>query len=343
MRETLRVRLAKSIYPGQAHSSRMYQNRPLSTAQVVIITITFLATCLAGSGTCEKKPIHIDTEPGGDIFTGAAAEKTPQPQNHNGAIFWNSTGWMTTDTAAHLYFTDLRTGERLKPNITVLEVSGDNIGASRRVDNVSIAVKDVKYTDILASGKLSQNSVHDYEITVYDNGSGTWKLLLRSRSDGRDVNHTHFQVYVQDPLNHTLLFKEGVQAMATGLPITGILGWDIGGANRTFYMPNASSQYWLDVNGGSDMGGMTFKLVTGALDLAALGKGNGTTAVQSFEIMYTNSTGSLNRIVIHPQVETLSQEKGKSTPATPATTPAILLSVAILVALAVSRKRRPAF
>jgi len=308
----------------------------------VMVTFTFLATCLAGSGTCATTPIHIDIESGGDIFTGTAAEQTPQPQNHNGAFFWNGTGWMTTDTSAHAYFTDLRTGQKLYKDNLILEVRGDTIGASRQVDNVSIAVKDVKYTEKLASGKKSQNSVHDYEITVYDNGSGTWKLLLRSRCDGRDVNHTYFQVYVQDPLNHTLIFKEGIQAMTTGLPIAQVLGWDIGGANRTFYMPNASSQYWLDVNGGSDMGGMTFKLVTGALDLAALGKGNGTTAVQSFEIMYTNSTGSLNRIVIHPEVETLSQEKGKSTPATPATTPAILLSVAILAALAVSRKRRPA-
>ena len=306
----------------------------------VMVTFTFLASCLAGSGTRATTPIHIDIESGGDIFTGTAAEKTPQPQNHNGALFWNGTGWMTTDTSAHEYFTDLRTGQKLHKDNLILEVRGDTIGASRQVDNVSIAVKDVKYTDKLASGRRSTNSVHDYEITVYDNGSGTWKLLLRSRCDGRDVNHTYFQVYVQDTLNHTLIFKEGIQAMATGLAIPGVLEWDVGGANRTFFLPNASSQYWLDVNGGSDMGGLTFRLVTGTLDLSAVGLGNGTTVIRSVEIKYTNSTGSLNSVAVHPQAETLAQEKGKSAPKTPAATPVLLLSVAILAGLLVGQRRK---
>jgi hypothetical protein len=316
----------------------MSRTRSLASAISVIVTFTFMATCFAGLGTCASTPVHINTEPGGLVYAGTASTAT----NTNGALFWNLSSWTTNGLASHQYFTDLRTGERLKPNITVLEVTGEASGDSRTVDNVSLLVKDAKYTEKTAQNKKVAFSGHDYDITVIENTSGTWKLHLQSRCDGRDVNDTYFHIYLQDPLNHTLLFKEGTQAMATGNSIPHVLGWDIGDGNRTFYMPNASSQYWLDVNGGSDMGGTTFKLVTGALDLTAIGKANGTTVIRSFEIKYMNSTGSFNRVVIHPQVETMSQEKGKSTPATPATTPVLLAAAVAVAALFLRRKREGA-
>jgi len=71
-------------------------------------------------------PIHIDTEEGGDVYTC----ETSNPNNSalanvNGALFWNGSKWVTNDTAAHVYFTDLRNGQRIKEHaVTPIDEDG---------------------------------------------------------------------------------------------------------------------------------------------------------------------------------------------------------------------------
>ncbi len=70
-------------------------------------------------------PIHIDTEEGGDVYTCETSNSANSAlANVNGALFWNGSKWVTNDTAAHAYFTDLRTGQRLKEH-TVTTVDED--------------------------------------------------------------------------------------------------------------------------------------------------------------------------------------------------------------------------
>ena len=61
--------------------------------------------------------IHVDTERGGNIDSGLRTAWDGIYENVNGAIFFNGTIFVTNDTAAHMYFTDLRTGLRLKDYI----------------------------------------------------------------------------------------------------------------------------------------------------------------------------------------------------------------------------------
>jgi hypothetical protein len=68
------------------------------------------------AAAADPTPIHIDTETGGDVDTGMRAQWGGAYENRNGALFWSGSRWVTNDTAAHAYFTDLRTGERLKPH-----------------------------------------------------------------------------------------------------------------------------------------------------------------------------------------------------------------------------------
>jgi len=88
-----------------------FGNSALGTAGISIAS-------LSPQGTT---PIRVDTEEGGDIETGTEDQWDDVYENLNGALFWNGSQWVTNDTFAHAYFTDLGTGERIKEhNVTVI-------------------------------------------------------------------------------------------------------------------------------------------------------------------------------------------------------------------------------
>jgi len=53
--------------------------------------------------------IHVDTKDGGNIDSGLRTAWDGTYENTKGALFFNGTIYVTNDTAAHMYFTDLRT------------------------------------------------------------------------------------------------------------------------------------------------------------------------------------------------------------------------------------------
>ncbi len=57
--------------------------------------------------------IHVDTLRGGNIDSGLRTDWDGIYENVKGALFFNGSIFVTNDTAAHMYFTDLRTGLRL--------------------------------------------------------------------------------------------------------------------------------------------------------------------------------------------------------------------------------------
>jgi hypothetical protein len=64
--------------------------------------------------------IHVETEGWGTIQHADADTAV----NTKGAMFWNGTKWVTNETAAHMFFTDIRTGKRLKEyNIINVELN----------------------------------------------------------------------------------------------------------------------------------------------------------------------------------------------------------------------------
>ncbi len=69
------------------------------------------------------RPIHIDTEPGGNVIVNGVVVNT------YGAVFWDGSRWASNNTYAHLYFTDLNTGERLLPEtVTQIDAGVDTLG-----------------------------------------------------------------------------------------------------------------------------------------------------------------------------------------------------------------------
>jgi len=71
--------------------------------------------------------IHVDTNKGGNIDSGLRTAWDGIYENVKGAIFFNGTNFVTNDTYAHMYFTDLRTGLRLKDYIVT--TIGSTVGS----------------------------------------------------------------------------------------------------------------------------------------------------------------------------------------------------------------------
>jgi len=67
--------------------------------------------------TAQPDTIQIETETGGNIDTGKPEQWDDLYENSNGAIFWNGTKFISDETAAHKYFTNLHTGARLRVHI----------------------------------------------------------------------------------------------------------------------------------------------------------------------------------------------------------------------------------
>ena len=97
------------------------------------LVAVLLGVLLAASGAAGTTPIHVDTEPGGDVDTGTRDQWDGQFENTNGAMFWNGSAWVTNNTAAHSYFTDLRTGQRIKEyTVTVVDSTATLLGSIAR-------------------------------------------------------------------------------------------------------------------------------------------------------------------------------------------------------------------
>ncbi len=91
--------------------------------------------------------IHIDTEPGGQIvFSGTVV-------NAHGTAFWNGYDWVTNDTAAHQYFTDLRTGQRLKEYVvTEVDSTTANLGSVSAPAGYTVTKRLYTYTTTKGTG-----------------------------------------------------------------------------------------------------------------------------------------------------------------------------------------------
>lgn len=71
---------------------------PLSI--IIVLTVGFVSEVKAGD-----RAIHIDQEGFREVV-----DETTGSVNHNDCIFWNESAWRVSSSAAHLYFTELETG-----------------------------------------------------------------------------------------------------------------------------------------------------------------------------------------------------------------------------------------
>lgn len=277
---------------------------------------------IAGGAAAGTTPIHIDTEQGGDVYTGSRAQWTTEPQNTNGALFWNGSLWVSNDTAAHAYFTDLRTGQRLKEyTVTAVDSSTSLLGLLPGIAP-GFAVTKTLYSysaPAAAGGAAFTYSAIQYEV-VHPDGT---RVLLRSRGTGAGTGQAHFDVYVEDIAGNTtgilgdpVWFHFAGMTPAQAAAQTPDLGGSaVRGNLPTCGEPAERARYWMDINGGSDMGGFTYLLRTSCFDPALVRTvALGTSFVTGFSEMYTGSDNQLQELRFSPVLVSESVDGDVSSP-----------------------------
>jgi len=351
----------------------------LSTIALVMVFVTSMA--LAGTTV-----IHVETETGGDIDAGLNSQWDNNYENVNGAMFWNGSGWGVNDTYGHMYFTDLRTGEKLKDfNQTVIDhtlTSSSDItdlwaAYSAQLDqytadvdyynnvalpayNAALAAYDPtsgdppptpptvpvqpdppfsgqnlyaedSYTEYVpgpngmmyeitkavytysigenggAGGQYAYQAV-EYTVQLVDENtlapSGP-KVVLKSRGSGQgDSDDTaYFNCYIQNEDGSTeamrgdpvwFHYNQGIDTAKDNMD-------GLSSANVKGNLPTVSSQYWMDVDGGSEMGGKTFKMLTGNIGTPNT-TNLGSAFPTGFSIQYTDAAGNLQEIILTPDI-----------------------------------------
>ena len=259
--------------------------------RLLIACLLFLVTAAAHAGTTV---IHVDTEEGGTVVTASGAV------NQKGTLFWNGSQWVSNDTAAHMYYTDLRTGLRLKEYSTNI-YQGSQPGTFTR-DNYSIQRSLYTYQKNGADGVFSFNAV---QYRIHDNVTGK-NVILRSRGLGAGTANAYFDVYTEDPVGANVTAMRGDPVWFTyPMSIEDALHWTSATAYRTGDLPSPDNNYWLDQNGGSDMGGVTYQLHTAALPVADPALSLGSSFAVYFSYKYMDSSNQLQELRFLPYAEGL--------------------------------------
>jgi hypothetical protein len=264
---------------------------------------------LSGTGTTV---IHVDTETGGDIDWGAPPAWDGLYENTRGALFWNGSKWVSNDTAAHIFYTNLRTGERLKwPTLlATLRGSGD---PGIVYQNQDIEVTQQLYTYItpaLDGGRPFVYTALEYRVRQIDGGV----IVVRSRGSGHGLDQAYLDLYIPAPapiISPTVAIRGGAHfysydmdveaALRVTDPVLGLT------ANLPSSAPPERARYWLDLNGGSDMGGISYFLRTGALQSQAAPASS--VFPLEFRFKYFGSDNSFNEVRILPRIVSEARAK----------------------------------
>ncbi len=169
--------------------------------------------------------------------------------------------------------------------------------------NISYSVTVSRYQYKLnINGSAWNVDAYQYDVSISNS-----TIILQSRSDGVVNGTSFFRAFISQAPGNTLVLKEGVDVMRMEVGIDQALGsslesseYRIGGRNNT--------NYWLDIDGGSDMGGLTYQVVTGSVKI------NGTietNAVSKFMVNFLGDSGDGQKIAFEPSVM-LSSSVGNS-------------------------------
>lgn len=255
-----------------------------------VVGVLLSLACLARAGTTV---IHVDTECCGDVVDSAH-----NVVNQKGAVFWNGTKWVSNDTWAHMYFTDLRTGGRLQ-NYTTTLFQGSSAPASTTYQNYTVERTLYTYEKAGTGGKYKFNAAQ-FRITNTANGK---QHVARSRGTAAGKASAYFDIYLTDEdgkitavrgdpawFNYALtLDQAGLQTSAT--------------ANKMGEFPTVGGNYFFDIDGGSDMGGRSFHFHTSALVVADPALSLGSSFATDFSVKYMDAAGSLQELKFLPYAE----------------------------------------
>jgi hypothetical protein len=103
----------------------------------------------------------------------------------------------------------------------------------------------------------------EYVITEPD-GS---QIILRSRGTGNGVNDSYFDIYIEDSNNKTTAFRGDPVWFTYPLPIAQAITQTNTTKNKRGDLPTPNSFYFIDINGGSEMGGVSYHFHTNTTTL----------------------------------------------------------------------------
>ena len=250
--------------------------------------------------------IHVETAEGGDIENPAGTVV-----NERGSLFYNGSNWVSNDTAGHMYFVNMETGgTRIMPLHDVAVTGAGNYGEG----DVSAAVTtgSYTYTAQAADGGSYAYTGREYRITVTypnDDENMTDHIVLRSRGVGQGTLSTYFDTFVQMGNDNSVTAIRSDPNWITYAGMTMEQALNAGESDGTLSGRFVSaSDYYMDAQGGSDMGGISYVVHTGAfpavrtLDQSSLyGKGFTLQYFGTNEIVCLNFTPALTGETYTPE------------------------------------------
>ena len=291
-----------------------------SLARLTLPSLAGLALLLpcASSARAGTTVVRVLTQGRGEIV-GTDQHPASNLPSARGTFFWNGEKWVTNDTAAHMYFVDERTNKRLMEYETRNVSWTAPLGVVEDFSGVTVTRRTYSYSKRSAAN----DGTFRWEAVEYEVGDGSGRIaILRSRGTGNGLSKAYFDVYIQDPLPRTTAFLGDPawfsfpvlprEALNLGPDPRYRMG-ELVGADRSrglFW-----GDYFLDFEGGSDMGGYSYELE--CIPLASRVDGLSRSHVRAFLAKWMHPVSNqLQQIRIAPGLvsETFQPDAGASTP-----------------------------
>ncbi len=253
--------------------------------------------------------IAVCTDKGGNLDWGVPSAWDTIYENVNGALFWNGNDWIANDTYGHMYFEDLRvTGLRIGNygGINYPIPADTTIGIGRIISGYIISVSEYAYNKTtIDSGTYTYSGIK-YSINQPD---GT-TIDLYSRGNGNGTDSAYFDIVLEDNSpgpGITTLREGGVVSDASGFTLEEAINNPlvdslVMGRLVTTKLTNHENRYFIDTNGGHEMGGMSYILGTTFLphsqtmETYELAK----TYINEFSVNFKNNEGQLESFTLVP-------------------------------------------
>ena len=264
----------------------------------------------------------VQTETGGCIR--AVGTSSPDCDNSVGAMFWDGTGWVVNDTYAHMYFAaECNTGcpvpcgpdvkvkdftttqapcQAQGSGVEVLRETGPSGTQYRAIHNVYSYVKNRGGTEYTITAA-------EFVVQPVLSGTNTptgQKVVLRSRSANVTALTPYFDVYIANVDGTTTeAFRSDPVWFHYTMGMDQALLQTDATAYRMGDLVTLDSEFWLDTDGGSEMGGKTFKLITDSISNGELDSLN-TSFISQFAVQYTDENSVLRQLLFCPHVYSIS-------------------------------------
>jgi hypothetical protein len=174
--------------------------------------------------------------------------------------------------------------------------------------NYTITKQAYSYSMPAASNASATYIYQAVEYVITDNDTGK-TVVLKSRGSGNGTDGGYFNVYIDDedgggttamrgdPVWFNYANTTAQQAKSNQSSTQGLAGY-LPGAVET--KNSFSADYYLDQNGGSDMGGKSFEMHCAPVNPKTWTLGGNNSFVTGFELKYMDSSGNLQKITVSP-------------------------------------------